>query len=475
MRELETKNIKQANKKSIFNPYLPLNEYVPDGEPHVFNDRLYIFGSHDEETGDKFCPLDYVVWSAPVEDLSDWSCHGVIYKKEQDPANTDGSHRLFAPDVVQGSDGRYYLYYCLDLVPWISVAVCDTPAGKYEYLGTVQYEDGKRLQDNMPYDPTVINDEGRIYLYYGFAPTFPINGKVQDCPGCSFIELKEDMLTVKTPPVVVIPAKKYASGTSFEEHEFFEAASIRKIKDTFYLIYASAKIHELCYAISKNPDRGFTYGGVVVSNGDIGLDGRLEKDSVWSPSNNHGGLVEVCGQWYIFYHRHTHGTMYNRQGCAEPIEIDEKGHIRQVEITSGGLANAPLEATGEYPAAIACNLWGINGAKSPVFGKVIKDAPIVSSGEGKQFITQIENGTVIGYKYFNFKGKTKLSLTYRGSAHGIFEISDTASGKNLGSASILPSSDWSTADTEFEINGASALFLRYYGSGSVELLSFQFL
>lgn len=68
-------------KKQVYNPYLPLNEYVPDGEPHVFGDRLYIYGSQDEAGGSLYCPGHYVTWSAPLDDLSDWRCEGVIYKR----------------------------------------------------------------------------------------------------------------------------------------------------------------------------------------------------------------------------------------------------------------------------------------------------------------------------------------------------------------------------------------------------------
>ena len=70
-------------KKQVYNPYLPLWEYVPDGEPHVFGDRVYVYGSHDRFNGRVFCENDYVCWSAPVEDLSDWRYEGVIYKKTQ--------------------------------------------------------------------------------------------------------------------------------------------------------------------------------------------------------------------------------------------------------------------------------------------------------------------------------------------------------------------------------------------------------
>jgi len=83
-------------RKQLYNPYLPLNEFVPDGEPHIFGDRLYIFGSHDQANGTQFCPLDYVVYSTALTDLADWTYHGISYAKTQDPDNMDGSHRLNA-------------------------------------------------------------------------------------------------------------------------------------------------------------------------------------------------------------------------------------------------------------------------------------------------------------------------------------------------------------------------------------------
>jgi len=73
-------------KNQVFNPFLPLNEYIPDGEPHVFGDRIYLFGSHDRAGGTVYCQMeDYVGYSAPLDDLSDWRCEGVIFKSVQDP------------------------------------------------------------------------------------------------------------------------------------------------------------------------------------------------------------------------------------------------------------------------------------------------------------------------------------------------------------------------------------------------------
>ena len=101
-------------KNEAFNPYLPSWEYIPDGEPYVFNGRVYIFGSHDQFNGYVFCMDDYVCWSAPVNELWNWRYEGVIYKKTDDPLNKNGTMCLYAPDVTVGADGRYYLYYVLD-------------------------------------------------------------------------------------------------------------------------------------------------------------------------------------------------------------------------------------------------------------------------------------------------------------------------------------------------------------------------
>ena len=157
------------NLKQIINPYLPSWEYVPDGEPYVFGDRVYVYGSHDKFNGDVYCMLDYVCWSAPVDNLGDWRYEGVIFRKDQDPHNTDLQGNLYAPAVTVGPDGRYYLYYVLSSWGIVSVAVCDEPAGAYEFYGYVHYKDGTRLgdrpTDEPQFDPAVLTEGDKTYLY----------------------------------------------------------------------------------------------------------------------------------------------------------------------------------------------------------------------------------------------------------------------------------------------------------------------
>ena len=90
--------------KQAVNPYLPSYEYVPDGEPHVFNGRVYVYGSHDRFGGNDFCLNDYVCWSARADDLANWRYEGTSYRSVQDPLCAEGSTamRLFAPYVQRG-------------------------------------------------------------------------------------------------------------------------------------------------------------------------------------------------------------------------------------------------------------------------------------------------------------------------------------------------------------------------------------
>ncbi len=88
-------------KKQAMNPFLPLDEYIPDGEPHVFGERIYLFGSHDTEGGTRYCSEEnYVCYSAPLDDLAEWRYEGVIFEAVQNPYYEEGKHNdLYAPDV----------------------------------------------------------------------------------------------------------------------------------------------------------------------------------------------------------------------------------------------------------------------------------------------------------------------------------------------------------------------------------------
>ena len=290
--------------------------------------------------------------------------------------------------------------------------------------------------------------------------------------GANVVELESDMLTVKKSPKRMIPCEMDAVGSGFEDHAFFEASSIRKIGDMYYFIYSSSVNHELCYATSKHPDRDFRYGGVIISNGDIGINGRKEKDRVAATGNNHGSIECINGKWYIFYHRHTHMSSNSRQGCAERIKICEDGSIPQVKMTSCGLNQGALVTEGDYPAVIACNL---TDGKMPHIrnGEDNQKKPYITHKKEERFITQIRNHTLIGYKYFNFEGKTNIYVMTRGRGSGKFLVCNRP-GEILGEITIHPSENWIENETQIDVEGIHALYFIFQGKGFAEMLKFGF-
>lgn len=467
-----------------FNPFLPSYEYIPDGEPRVFGDRVYLYGSHDSFNGDTYCPNDYVCYSAPVTDLKNWRYEGVIYKRGQDPRNPDGSMRLFAPDVARGFDGRYYLYYCLHALPVVSVAVCASPAGAYEFLGYVSHKDGTPLgeapNDAPMFDPGVLVENGKVYLYSGFCP--PDDEKRK---GAAVAVLSSDMLTVTDPPRTVVPSESAAAGTSFEGHAFFEASSIRKINDIYYFVYSSVLYHELCYAVSKSPTEGFAFGGTVVSNSDLFIGAYKKPDfPAYYGGNNHGGLALINGGLFIFYHRHTNGTNFSRQACLEPLKIAADGKITQAQMTSSGSNLAPLKAKGRFPAYIACNLFCDTPCAytAPPGSRLDARFPIITQ-DGKDgdetdgYIANMRGGATAGFKYFDCQNVKKISVTVKGGAqNAAFVIFTDFSAEPIGKIPLGASDAPRAYEAEINLpNGVTALYFKYSGEGAVDFEGFEFL
>lgn len=465
-------------KNQVYNPYLPSYEYIPDGEPRVFNNRLYIYGSHDRFNGDVYCQNDYVCWSAPEDDLSDWRYEGVIFKKIQDPRNRDGSHALWAPDVCQGLDGKYYLYYCLDFLKEIGVAVCDEPAGQYEFLGFVKWPDGRILgtdNDTRQFDPGIfIDDDERIYLFSGNSPRYA------DMPNLDKnsqkMELERDMLTIKSAPIVNLPIITAAPGTEYAEHPFFEASSVRKINGKYYFIYSSTWMHELCWAVSDTPLGDYRFGGVLVSNSDIGANGNTE--ALNYRGNTHGSVAFVNGKWYVFYHRQTNRHFFSRQACAEEIRFDGE-RFYQAEITSCGLNGGPLSEKGTYEARIACHLYSKNGTTESLAEQQNDDHPAFTQ-EGSdrednpnQYINNMRDGATAGYRYFMFDNSDKISVLIRGTASGKFVVKDERFGQVVAEIPVSPSKEWTSFESKLTIGaGKKPLYFTYEGEGNADFMSF---
>ncbi|MCD8008430.1 MAG: family 43 glycosylhydrolase [Clostridiales bacterium] len=477
-------------KHQAVNPYLPSWEYIPDGEPHVFGDRVYVYGSHDKFNAANFCGGANGCWSPPVAALRDWRCEGIIFKKNQDPKNKLGIRLLFAPDVCQGPDGRYYLYYAYDFMGIMGVAVCDTPAGTYQFLDHVHYKDGtiwgRKKGDQFPFDPGVlVDDDGSVWLYSGFYTAIPAivtSGIRLKNDGGTVVELERDMVTIKTDPKVIFPVR---GPGSYSNHEFFEASSIRKDGDTYIFAYSSRHNHELCYATSKRPDGEFTFGGTLVSQGDLFLDGNEdERKALNYLGNTHGGMLHIGEDWYIFYHRQTNRHSYSRQACAEKLIRNPDGSFQQAEVTSCGLNGGPLRGEGQYEARIACNLWskdGVGRYDGNGVRQKLKNHPYFTQTIPKndqkpvQYIANMQDGAVAGFKYFDLPERSCITIEIAGSAKGVMQISDLPDFRRFAEISVATEGKIALMnDSVLEFGaGKKALYFRFCGAGALDFYSFQ--
>ena len=138
------------------------------------------------------------------------------------------------------------------------------------------------------------------------------------------------------------------------------------------------------HLIYPYPDRDFRFRGTLVSNGDVGLDGRKESERTNATGTTHGSIEQIGGQWYVFYHRLTHGSDYSRQMCAEPLRLAPDGSFRQAEMTSCGLNEGNLPGSGLYPAAICCSLS--NGKMPHIANRMRTDIPRITHDGEEWFI-----------------------------------------------------------------------------------------
>ena len=431
-----TKNVENVKSEltTVGNPYLPLWEHIPDGEPYVFEDpdnpgkqRVYIYGSHDNIKTD-YCGRDQVVWSAPVDNLSQWRYDGVILVVDKnakgepfDSART--ADVLFAPDVtlVTDSTGKktYYLFPN-DQTGGRNglIAKSDRPNGPFEVCNW-NADDPNKVDGIYGFDPAVfVDDDGRVYGYWGFEHSYA--AEIDPATMC----------TVK-------PGTKIVDGMVSGRNEpgkfrFFEASSIRKIKDKYVFIYSRwtepgefglpDTNYTLAYAYSDKPLGPWTYGGTIIDG--RGREINEQGDTIASgvvSGNTHGSICEVNGQWYVFYHRQAGLDEYARQAMVAPIEVKvEEGVGGKVEISEGeynseGFALNGLDPFERHSAGIACWITGPKVAvhdwpKNTYYGSYVEtsygtetnfDEPYDLKNNTNRVVNNTD-GSIVGYKYFDF-------------------------------------------------------------------------
>ena len=445
---------KEKTLTTVGNPYLPLWEHIPDGEPYVFEDpdqpgkyRVYIYGSHDSRITD-YCGREQVVWSASVDSLNNWRYDGEILAVSKNAKgeliNKDSlADVLFAPDVtlVTDKDGKktYYLY------PNDQhggrnglIAKSDRPDGPFEVCNWSK-NDPNATDGVLAFDPGVfVDDDGRVYGYWGFGES---NGAELD---------PVTMATVK--PGTKIVNHMISGYKEPGQFRFFEASSIRKIKDKYVFIYSRfteegefglpTTNYTLAYAYSDKPLGPWTYGGTII-------DGRArEKDeqgnviaSANVSGNTHGSICEINGQWYVFYHRQSGLNEFARQAMVAPITVKvEEGEGGKVEISEGeytseGFALNGLNPLERHSAGICCWYTGPKVAihewpNNTFYGSYVeasygtddKFAAPYDIRNNTNLVVNNTDGSIVGYKYFNFdatKGRKDVQLILRLIPEGV--------------------------------------------------------
>lgn len=461
------------------NPLLPLDDYTPDVEARMFTnskgeERLYLYGSHDEYGSGTWCSHQYHVWSAPLDDLENWTDHGVSLASKTgegyiwDGKDTDGiswnDSELYAPDVIKIGD-TYYLITCSAGGSCLGVSTSKNPEGPFSPAQKIVYDDGK---DTSSIDPSIyVEGEGenqKVYLYWG--QRYAFSGE-----GLHAAELTQDENGIYR--IVKRDTDRIIMGGK-DDHEsgFYEGASVRKINGKYYLLYPSDKgkgVHMMSYAMADEPLGPYKYTGNILDNDGCDLEG----------GNCHGSFCEINGQWYLFYHRGFGNSNYQRKVCAEKIYFDENGKIgdingNQVQMTNHGLGG-PLSPYEKIEAAYATHVR-LDGFKSGCY--------LTEKSKDLHPLINITDGNCVEYRDFDF-GQEKKNLTVSadilplggGSMDIILDDPQNAPVGTL----IIPSNtsgEYTTLYADIPaITGVHTVYLKFHSQqkGNIcELASYQF-
>ena len=442
------------------NPYLPLWEHLPDGEPRVFEDpdnpgkyRAYIIGSHDI-TYTAYCGSDIRMWSAPVEDLSQWRDEGPIFTWF-----VDGQwDTMYAPDLVEVTDkatGKkvYYLYpHSRGRGRVAMVCRGDRPNGPFFPVNATADGRGCLPGSVIDFDPSVFIEPVtnkkdpdfargfRAYAYYGFQHSTAIELDPDTMysirPGTEvhdyFLPASARYGVVRDPEGTEYPS--LYKGQNPGEFNFFEASSIRQVGNKYVMVFSGysgpdygleSTNSALRYCYGDSPLGPWRSGGVLVDSRGVVPDENGEHLMTANAAHNtHGSLQEINGQWYVFYHRPPRGFGNARQPMVAPVKIEwdkkkvaDGGQVRitaydpyakdekwvaaaadgqtytGAEVTSEGFQIYGLPPYSYYSAGYACYMTDQNWMQD---NHDVWDNSMDLAG--------IKDGGIVGFKYFGFGG-----------------------------------------------------------------------
>ncbi len=314
--------------------YLFPADYMADPSVHVFNGRLYIYPSHDRESGipendngDHFDMNDYHVLSTDDVMQGEIVDHGVALKVADIPW---AGRQLWDCDIAC-KDGKYYLYFPLkdrNDIFRMGVAISDKPEGPF-----IPQPDP--IRGSYSIDAAVFrDDDGSYYMYFGGIwggqlQRYRDNKAIESpCPPADnepalpsrVVKLSDNMLEfAEEPRPVIVLGEDGKPLFAGDPHRFFEASWMHKYKGKYYFSYSTGDTHLLCYAVGDNPYGPFTYQGVI-----------LTPVVGWT---THHSIAEYKGKWYLFHHDcvPSGGKTWLRSLKVVELEYDEEGKIQTIK------------------------------------------------------------------------------------------------------------------------------------------------
>lgn len=305
------------------------DQFTADPTARVFNDRIYLYPSHDilvpeGQRKDWFCMEDYHVFSS--ENLTDWTDHGIIVSQTQVPWGKPDGYSMWAPDCVF-KDGKYYFYFPNGPKNGhgfaVGVATADHPEGPFVC-------EPEPIKGISGIDPCVlIDDDGKAYIYWSGmgirgaqlkANMKEVEGELQEVA----MPKREGM--PEMPPIKVAGKEMKGLPDGFKEGPF-----TFKRNGWYYLTFPWVRqengTETLAYAMSKSPLGPWDFKGIFMAE---------HPNGCWT---NHHSFVEYKGQWYLFYHTNffSLGDDKRRSVCIEKVAFNADGTIQEVKPTMRGV------------------------------------------------------------------------------------------------------------------------------------------
>ena len=308
--------------------------FTADPSAHVFDDRIFIYPSHDiphdgpdDDEGGEYIMEDYHVLS--MDDLeSECVDNGEALHMRDVPWVR---RQMWAPDCVR-RNGKYYLYFPAkdhDDVFHIGVAVSDSPTGPFK-------AENDYIEGSYSIDPAVLHDDdGRYYLYCGglwggqlerwqtgaYVRYPKETGAEEPSLGPVFAELADDMRSFRSVPkmIRILDESGEPIKAGDEERRYFEGPWVHKYNDLYYLSYSTGTTHYIVYATSDKPEGPFIYRGRI-----------LEPVLGWT---THHSIIEYHGKWYLFYHdcELSGGINHRRNVKYTELKYDPEGKIITID------------------------------------------------------------------------------------------------------------------------------------------------